>query len=138
MDSDYIHRMNEFHDAHGGVMQACIVRREHVPLMLASAVAGNTDNHVILYGLETWVREAERRKKSDRMLCLDCDITFHPRRMPDAFLVVIPFAATTGHAMVTGICRRCADRDDAALSTAALGNLRSIYPDATFAQAGQA
>jgi hypothetical protein len=63
---------------------------------------------------------------------------FHQRRMPDAFLVVTPFAATTGHAMVTGICQRCAKRDDTTLRTTAIRNLRAIYPDATWGDLGQA
>jgi hypothetical protein len=57
--------------------------------------------------------------------------------MPDAFLVVTPFAAT-GHAIVTGICRRCARQDDAALSIAALNNLRTIYPDLTLCEPARA
>jgi hypothetical protein len=79
--------------------------------------------------LRNWIEEMQRRKKRNSFLCLDCDARFYEHRKPEAFLIVTPFAATS-HALVTGICRRCADRDDAALQIVALKTLRkSIYPD---------
>jgi hypothetical protein len=135
--TDFAQRMAEFHTAHRGVMQADIVRRAHVPSMLAAAAAGNLDYLTVLLSIQAWIDDVGRRNKRKRSLCLSCDATFHARNMPDAFLVVTPFAAT-GHAIVTGICRRCARQDDAALSIAALNNLRTIYPDLTLCEPARA
>jgi hypothetical protein len=84
---------------------------------------------LVLNSLTGWLKDAERRKKRNSSLCLGCDAEFYGHRMPDAFLVVTPFAATS-HAMVVGICGGCADRDDAALQIVALETLRmGLYPD---------
>jgi len=56
---------------------------------------------------------------------------------------LIPFAAEVptsamSYAMVTGICGRCAERDDAALQNAVLKALRNMYPDVTLSAVGRA
>jgi hypothetical protein len=135
--SDHTRNMEAFHKAHGGAMQCCIVRRAHVPYMLLAGATGDVDQLVALKSIQQWLDEMQRREKRERFLCLSCDTTFHARRLPDAFLVVTPFAATDGYAMVTGICRHCAIQDDAKLSQAAIRNMRVIYPDATIAEPGQ-
>lgn len=137
MNKEYERGMKAFHTSHGGAMQICIVRREDAPFLLQEALEGDMEYRVILESITNWMRAADRRKKNERFLCLDCNVDFHRHERPDAFLIVTPFAAKTTHAMVTGICQRCAARDNAALSTAALSNLRVIYPDATFAKSGQ-
>jgi hypothetical protein len=136
-DSDYAQRMNAFHAAHRGAVQACIIHRTDVLALLLAAAAGNVDARIITDSIETWMRDAQHRDKANRFLCLDCETTFHQRRIPDAFLVVTPFATLSGHAIGTGICRRCANRDDDQLMAKAIDGVHKIYPDATIVEPGQ-
>jgi hypothetical protein len=125
--------MEEFHNAHRGVMQARIIRRDDLLALFLAAAAGvlNDADLLVLRSLAAWLKNAERRKKRNSFLCLDCDAGFYEHQKPEAFLIVTPFAATS-HAMVTGICRRCANCDDAALQSVIVKALRKrMYPDLT-------
>jgi hypothetical protein len=135
MSNDQVRALQAFHDAHGGVVQARVIRRQDAPALLLAATTSDEDSLVALRCLEEWMRDMHRRKKPDRFLCLCCDACFHPRQMPEAFLVITPFAAASSAAVVTGICPRCASRDNAAL---ALAGLRSVYPHATLSDGGRA
>ena len=132
--NEYARNMKAFHDSHHGAMQVCIVRHEHVPSLIAAAITGDVEVRVVLDSLQKWRKEARQRGGNRRLLCLDCETSFSDAKMPTAFLVVTPFAKISGHVMVTGICDRCASRDDDALSIAAVKRLRKIYPDLTVSQ----
>ena len=109
-------------------MQVCVIRHTH---MLNMLIDNNPDSIIAVRSIGHWLSEMGSRRKSERFLCMDCDTTFHDRWMPDAFMVVTPFAATSGHAIVTGICRLCANRDDAELRQVAFNSMRQLYPHAT-------
>jgi hypothetical protein len=126
--------MMAFHDAHKGVMDINIVRRERILEMILGC---SPDSVVTVRSIAHWLATSAARAKRERFLCMDCDTTFHDRRMPEAFMVVTPFAAEIGPSIVTGICRRCADRDDAELLQAAFNAMRKLYPQATKVEAGR-
>jgi hypothetical protein len=114
--------LDEFHKAHQGVMQACLVRRGTALTSIAC------DPLVVLRA--KWLKDAESRNKRNSFVCLGCDAEFYGHRKPAAFLIVTPFAAPAPtYAVVLGICRRCAEGDDAALQSASLVALRALYPD---------
>jgi len=125
--------MMEFHAAHQGVMDIRVIRHRHIPGMLLD---DSQDSTAVVQSIAQWLTTAAARAKRDRFLCMDCDMTFHSRRLPEAFMIVTPFAART-HSMVTGICRRCADRDDAELLQAAISTMRKLYPNATEFEPGR-
>jgi hypothetical protein len=59
--------------------------------------------------------------------------------MPDAFAVSIPFTLKADSQAVTvGICRRCAEKEAAALMQTFVERLRPHYPDLTTIQGGHA
>ena len=75
--------------------------------------------------------------KSRRFLCLDCSVTFHDRRLPEAFAVTLPFTHD-GQAVTTGICQRCAEKERSALLQKFAERLRVYYPDLTIIESGRA
>jgi hypothetical protein len=81
-----------------------------------------------------------KRPKPQRFLCLDCDTSFHARRMPEAFAVTLPFMrdGEQVQAIMTGICRRCAEKENGALLQKFVERLRAYYPDLTVLKSGQA
>ena len=78
-----------------------------------------------------------KRSKPQRFMCLDCNTEFHARRMPEAFAAALPFALDEDSQAVTvGICRRCAEKETAALMQTFVERLRPHYPDLTIVQGG--
>jgi hypothetical protein len=132
-------RLGEFHEAHGGVMQASILRHGYLQDMCQAAGEGVLSDADLLIAniLLDWIEKAQCRNEADCFPCLGCCGTgfYGHKKKPDAFLILTPFAAPTTHALVLGICRRCADRnDDAALRSVVLKTLRKwMYPDLTIA-----
>lgn len=133
-NADWKADMTEFHAAHHGVMDLGVIRRER---MLGMMLQDDPDSVIAIRSIAKWLFVMGRRGKQNRFLCMDCDTTFHERRMPEAFMVVTPFAAHS-HSIVTGICSRCANRDDAELLRAAFNAMRKLYPNATTIEAGRA
>jgi hypothetical protein len=118
------------------VMHAVIVDER---LMLPRTMRSNEQMQVVLQSIGHWLREMAERAKPERFLCLDCDTTFHARRMPDAFAMAIPVIPEKGkQAWITGVCWRCADKGDAALLENLVARMRAYYPDLTIIQSGQA
>ena len=72
-----------------------------------------------------------QRPKPERFLCLDCETSFHDRRRPGAFAVAVPLVGDSQQAWTIGICKRCADKGDAALLQKFMERLRAYYPDLT-------
>jgi hypothetical protein len=95
---------------------------------------------VVCRSVAKWLVEMTKRPKPQRFLCLDCDISFHARRMPEAFAVTLPFMrdGKQVQAITTGICRRCAEKEDGALLQKFVERLRAYYPDLTIIKSGQA
>jgi hypothetical protein len=134
-------RLEEFHEAHGGMMHMRIFRQGYLQHLCQAAGEDAWSDADLLTAklLVTWMERAQCRKEAKRFPCLGgCGTGFYRHETPDAFLIVTPLAAPTTHALVPGICGRCADRDDAALLTAALKLLQTIYPDLTFVESGRA
>jgi hypothetical protein len=136
-DDDWTKDMDAFHKAHGGVMQINVVRQEHSFFFMQRALAGSAEDEAVVIAINDWMIEAPKRGKHERLLCANCETTFHARRLPAAMVVVMPFA-NISHAIATGICRRCADCDDEALAAIAVNNMRRLYPDAYVKEFGQA
>jgi hypothetical protein len=62
-------------------------------------------------------------------LCLDCDAELRPPTAPGAFLVARGSALPTSEGLITGICKRCAERDGEELLRIGVAYLRKIWPD---------
>lgn len=108
-------------------------------LMLPGPMRSDEQMQVVRQGIGHWLREMARRAKPERLLCLDCDTTFHARRMPEAFAMAVPVIPEKGkQAWTTGVCRRCADKGDVALLEKLVERMRAYYPDLTVIQSGQA
>ena len=80
------------------VMEAVIVNRNE---MLSLMMRENEKTHVVGRNIANWLANMGRRSKPQRFLCLDCDVTFHDRRVPEAFAVTLPFAQEGGQAVTT-------------------------------------
>ena len=87
-----------------------------------------------------WLVEMSKRLIPRRFLCLDCDVTFHARRLPEAFAVTTRFVpdGERVQTVVTGICRRCVEKGNDALLQKYVERLRPYYPDLTIVEHGQA
>jgi hypothetical protein len=88
-----------------------------------------------------WLVEMTKRSEPQRFLCLDCDTSFHARRMPEAFAVTLPFlrdGERSAAAALAGICRHCAEKGNGALLQKFVERLRVYYPDLTIIESGQA
>ena len=99
------------------------------------------DDHVsiVTRSIAHWLTEMAKRPKPRRFLCLDCDTTFHARRMPEAFAMAIPLIADgEREAWTTGVCRHCMEKDLAVLLQKLVERMRAYYPDLTRIQGGQA
>ena len=119
------------------VMEAIIVNRNDIVTPLRGREKEQVT--IVLRSVANWLADMRRRPKPQRFLCLDCDTTFHARRMPEAFAVTLPLMPEEGHqAAATGICRRCAEKDSGALIQKFVERLRAYYPDLTIIQGGQA
>ena len=70
------------------VMEVVIVTADDM-----SALMGRDAEQAALVfrSIAKWLAEMHRRPKPLRFMCLDCDTTFHARRMPEAFAVTLPF-----------------------------------------------
>jgi hypothetical protein len=78
-----------------------------------------------------WFERAMTLERSKAPLCLCCDTEFYPGQAPAAFSVLTPFRNDYTLLSLTGICRRCATRSDAALAEASVALARkSFAPDA--------
>ena len=118
------------------VMEAVIV--DH-PLGLPPSLRGDDHVRIVIQSIGHWLAEMARREKPQRFMCLDCDTTFHARRMPEAFGMAVPLIAEEGRpAWTTGTCRRCAEKEHAALLQTLMERMRAYYPDLTIIQSGQA
>jgi hypothetical protein len=120
------------------IMEIVIVTADDIMSMLR----GRDEEQVamVIRSIAKWLAEMHKRPKPQRFLCLDCDTTFHDRRMPEAFAVTLPFAIEEGsQAVTTGICRRCVDKEAEALTQTFAERLRAYYyPDLTIIQRGHA
>ena len=118
------------------VMEAVIVDHS---LGLPPSLRGDDHVLIVMRSIGHWLAEMAKRPKPQRFLCLDCDTTFHARRMPEAFGMAIPPMADEGRqAWTTGICRRCAEKDHVVLLQKLMEHMRAYYPDLTCIQSGQA
>jgi hypothetical protein len=83
------------------VMEAVIV--DH-PLGLPPSLRDDDHVLIVMRSIGHWLAEMAKRPKPQRFLCLDCDTTFHARRMPEAFGMAVPLMADKGRqAWTTGI-----------------------------------
>ena len=118
------------------VMEAVIVTANDM-----SALRGRDGDQaaLVIRSIAKWLAEMHKRPKPQRLLCLDCDTTFHDRRLPEAFAVTLPFTLEEDSQAVTvGICRRCAEKEAAVLMQTFVERLRPHYPDLTIIQGGHA
>jgi hypothetical protein len=131
----------EFHKPHRRVVEIGIIRRDQALALIQAAAAGVVSDAfdlLIVDSLRGWMELVQHHTKAHCSPCAVCRTGFYGHRKPDAFLILKPFAATR-HIMVVGICRRCADRDDAALLNVVLKALRALDPDlTTYGEAGRA
>ena len=94
---------------------------------------------LVFRSIGNWLAKMHKRSKPQRFMCLDCDTEFHARRMPEAFAVTLPFALDEDSQAVTvGVCRRCAEKETAALMQTFVERLRPHHPDLTIVQGGRA
>jgi hypothetical protein len=103
--------MREFHrqtKKGGGAFEATIIRPEY---QLAMIEAGK--GHY-LETIAQWVKVV--RDGDKRPLCLACEHEFRRRERVPAFCFTIPFCnEPTKKALLTGICGKCSEKDDAEL-----------------------
>jgi hypothetical protein len=89
------------------VMEAVIVSHSD---MVSRVMTMREDEQTIVVcrSIAKWLVAMSERPKPKRLLCLDCDTSFHARRMPEAFAVTLPFmqAGEQVQALTTGICRK--------------------------------
>jgi hypothetical protein len=118
------------------VMEAVIVNGDD---MMASLMAGDERAIAAARSIAKWLAEMARRAKQKRFLCLDCDVAFHARRLPEAFAMNLPFAEDCGSILVTGICQRCVEeKEGSVLLQKYVERARVYYPDLTILERGQA
>ena len=114
--------------SHGDMLSRVMTRRE------------DEQTIVVCRSVAKWLVEMTKRPEPQRFLCLDCDTSFHARRMPEAFAVTLPFLrdGEQVQAITTGICRHCAEKGNGALLQKFVERLRAYYPDLTIIESGQA
>src|SRR5262245_59364645 len=110
-------------------MEAVIV---HPNRLLPPRMMTDDDQvRIVIQGVVNWRNEMLQRPKPERFLCLDCETSFHDRRLPGAFAVAVPLLGDGQQAWTIGICKRCVDKGDAALLQKFVERLRAYYPDLT-------
>jgi hypothetical protein len=88
-------------------------------------LGGEPTGVALVQAIAIWTQQA--MKPGARTLCLACDTAFRPDVLPAAYAVSLPFADRE-HAIVTGVCASCAEREE--LQRVMLRRLRSIWPTA--------
>lgn len=90
-----------------------IVRREHIPELVANGMQDNRSSLAILTGLTDWLKQQETRPPAKSPLCIACDHEFLANgKSPAAFQVFYSEDPSVKHTMVTGICARCATKPE--------------------------
>ena len=116
------------------VMEVVIVTADDMSALMGRDVEQAA---LVFRSIAKWLAEMHRRPKPLRFMCLDCDTTFHARRMPEAFAVTLPFTpAEDSQAVAVGICRHCVEKEAATLMQTFVERLRPHYPDLTTIQSG--
>jgi hypothetical protein len=102
--------MREFHQQTrqgGGAFEATIIRAGHAVALILSG------EERYLKTIGEWFKVV--RGGHQRPLCLACDHEFAQEEMPLAFCFAIPVSDQADKAIVTGVCERCGQKDDAEL-----------------------
>jgi hypothetical protein len=98
------------------------VKNNNSPMSVV-VVRPETILSVDMVGLQAvayWLGQFAERKPTP--LCVDCDFEFIPgKNMPTAFVVL--HALKTKQALVSPVCKKCAQMDDQALCRAAAGRI---------------
>jgi len=120
-DTPWQRGMKEFHRQTwkgGGAFQTTIIRPEH-KLYLVLAGEGRYLNTI-----DEWLKVL---REGSRPLCLACDHEFIWPEQPFAFSFATPFIdAGVTKAIVTGICKKCSQKDDAELLEIAYQGFREM------------
>ena len=116
--------LTALHEEAGGAFQAFVLRPRHAPWLAAEWLRGSAEASRCLALIEHWRKSAPRL----RPLCMrrGCRADFDGRRVPGAFLALIPLRDDAKLCLFGAICSRCAmGRSDDSL----LLLFRSLYPD---------
>jgi hypothetical protein len=112
------HLPEEFRDARLKGLSARVVYRGDPAARLFYRVDANAASVVerrVVSLLRTWLDEARRRDQRSSFMCVGCDVEFFGSRLPEALLIVLPYADVMRHTMTLGICKRCSIRGPAAV-----------------------
>lgn len=76
-----------------------------------------------------WLEELRSAERGEEPLCLTCDTVFYKDTPLGSFVLLMPFAAAAGDALVAAICSGCAPRcaNENELITMAMGVWRSSF-----------
>ena len=87
-----------------------IVRRQHLDEWRAKMDGGDEIAKTCLWAIKNFLDEMP----TEHSVCSCCDMVFPPRRVPRAFIVLIPaeYDPQTVKARAAAVCRECSKQED--------------------------
>jgi hypothetical protein len=131
--------LERFCNTSGKAIEGFIILPSNRDDIITAALGGNPIAGIVFQSIGRWFQDAAAANAANAPLCMNYNYPtcFTPEELPAAFAVAVPFAVAKGSALVSGICRKCADgKDSDGLLAIARQSWRKIWPDMQVAESG--
>jgi hypothetical protein len=105
--------LQKFHEAAAGMLQFMMVRQHEIPGLIMASFSGEKLCTKAMQAVESFLQTTHAEKP----LCATCDYEFDMAGRPPggAFFLAFPLIETSGSAMVSAVCEKCAQKSDSQL-----------------------
>jgi hypothetical protein len=104
---------------------------------LAAAFLGDQKAHAACFCIRDWFIGLRTTEKDKKFMCISCETVFEIQKPPAALILITPMFEGT-HAVISGICTKCYEKNENRLDDYVVESTRRWWPDVEHVQMGNA